>query len=45
MSGSIGIAMYPKDGTSFVELYERGDKALYNAKRNGKSQVVFYNEH
>ncbi|MEG0094140.1 MAG: diguanylate cyclase [Erysipelotrichaceae bacterium] len=45
ISGSIGIAMYPKDGTSFVELYERGDKALYNAKRNGKSQVVFYNEH
>ncbi|PBH18371.1 diguanylate cyclase, partial [Clostridioides difficile] len=26
---SIGIAIYPKDGTTFKEIYARADKALY----------------
>lgn len=41
LSASIGIALIPKDGTSFLELYEKADKALYNAKRSGKNQYSF----
>lgn len=35
-SGSIGIAIFPQDGTDFDALYQGADMALYNAKQNGK---------
>jgi len=41
LSASIGIALIPESGTSFLELYEKADKALYNAKRSGKNQYSF----
>lgn len=41
-SVSIGISAYPFDGTSFIELYNNADKALYYVKRNGKSGFHFY---
>lgn len=41
-SVSVGIASYPFDGTSFTELYNKADKALYYVKRNGKSNFHFY---
>ena len=40
LSGSMGISFYPQDGRKLDELYEKADKALYEAKRNGKAQVV-----
>lgn len=41
LSGSIGIALYPKDGGTVEELYSKADEALYVAKRGGKDQYVF----
>lgn len=41
---SIGIAIYPKDGTTFKEIYTRADKALYQAKNIGKNNYVIYNQ-
>lgn len=34
---SIGIALFPQDGTSADELVRRADRALYDAKRAGRS--------
>jgi diguanylate cyclase (GGDEF)-like protein len=33
MWGSIGVAIYPEDGTSPSELFEHADAAMYRAKR------------
>ena len=41
-SVSIGIAMAPQQGNSFVELYQKADKALYYVKQNGKNGYRFY---
>ena len=40
---SIGVAIYPKDGKTFEELYANVDKALYTAKKNGKKTYALYN--
>lgn len=40
ISVSIGAAVYPKDAGNFEELYKMADKALYEAKKNGKNQLV-----
>ena len=37
VTASVGIAHYPKDGSSFSELYHCADLALYDAKRKGKN--------
>jgi diguanylate cyclase (GGDEF)-like protein len=37
---SIGISCYPEDGATPEELLERADKALYQAKHEGKNRVV-----
>ncbi|MCR0263093.1 diguanylate cyclase [[Clostridium] innocuum] len=39
---SMGIALYPRDGESFQELYECADKALYQAKLHGKNNYHMY---
>ncbi len=39
---SIGIALYPEDGSTPEELITRSDKALYTAKRLGKNRYSFY---
>lgn len=41
LSTSIGISMYPQDGTTLEELYAQADGALYEAKRKGKNRYVF----
>lgn len=42
ITGSLGIAVYPKDGKDFDGLYKKADLALYEAKRRGRNQYVFY---
>ncbi len=41
LSGSVGIAVYPKDGENLNELYAKSDTALYEAKRSGKNKYMF----
>ena len=42
VSGSIGAAMFPEDGRSYLELLDCADSALYEAKRQGKNCFVLY---
>ncbi|MEG0649694.1 MAG: diguanylate cyclase, partial [Oscillospiraceae bacterium] len=42
VSSSIGIALAPKDGCCFDDLYRHADAALYMAKNAGKSRYCFY---
>jgi diguanylate cyclase (GGDEF)-like protein len=37
---TIGIATYPKDGTTVMALLERADTRLYTGKRSGGNRVV-----
>ncbi len=42
ISASIGISVYPKHGSSFEELYNNADKALYATKAKGKNGYTVY---
>lgn len=42
VSGSIGIAIAPEHGSTFQELYEHADEALYVSKRSGKNCCSIY---
>jgi diguanylate cyclase (GGDEF)-like protein/PAS domain S-box-containing protein len=42
VSASIGIAVFPRDGTSAEELLKRSDVAMYQAKKNGRDNHQFY---
>jgi diguanylate cyclase (GGDEF)-like protein/PAS domain S-box-containing protein len=42
ISGSIGIAISPGDGTDAEELLKRADEAMYQAKRQGKNTFHMY---
>jgi diguanylate cyclase (GGDEF)-like protein len=39
---SIGVAFYPGDGDTAEEVLNRADAALYEAKRNGRNQVLLF---
>ncbi|WP_010175695.1 GGDEF domain-containing protein [Bacillus coahuilensis] len=41
---SVGISVFPKNGSTIEELMKQADEALYMAKERGKNQFVFYNE-
>lgn len=42
ISASIGIAIYPANGRTFQELYEKADTALYLSKKKGKDYFSFF---
>src|SRR5437870_9724538 len=44
VSFSIGIAVFPDDGSSPQDLLQRADEALLQAKRTGPAKVVRYQE-
>ncbi len=44
ISGSVGISIFPQNGTTYEELYKNADKALYQAKLSGKNRYVHYSD-
>lgn len=42
ISGSIGIALYPDDGSNFGHLLKNADAAMYRAKDLGRNMFQFY---
>lgn len=43
-SCSVGIAVYPHDGTSFEELLRHADLAMYEAKASGRNTYRFFDD-
>ena len=44
MYASIGISIYPKDGSTAKALIRHADEAMYQAKRAGGHRVCFYQQ-
>jgi len=44
IGASIGISMYPKNGTDDDTLLGKADSAMYLAKRNGGNNCIFYSK-
>lgn len=44
MSASIGVSLYPLDGSDFASLYDYADQALYETKARGKNGYTLYHE-
>ncbi len=43
-TASIGGVVFPRDAKDFQSAYKAADVALYEAKRRGKNQLVFYSK-
>ena len=41
---SMGISRYPEDASSYEELYQKADQALYRVKRSGKNAFSVYDK-
>ncbi|MGD9666254.1 MAG: diguanylate cyclase, partial [Synergistaceae bacterium] len=44
ISCSIGISLYPWDGTTYEKLMQKADLSLYFSKSSGKNQYNFYSD-
>ncbi|WP_042349969.1 sensor domain-containing diguanylate cyclase [Bacillus massiliigorillae] len=44
ISGSVGVAIYPRDGKTFNELFQNADNALYAAKKQGKDCFCIFSQ-
>ncbi len=41
-SGSLGISLFPKDGDNADQLVKNADIAMYEAKKNGRNNFLFF---
>jgi diguanylate cyclase (GGDEF)-like protein/PAS domain S-box-containing protein len=41
-SGSVGVSLYPRDGSNMVELLKHSDTAMYQAKDRGRNNVQIF---
>lgn len=44
ISCSVGISVYPRDGTDYETLVRKADQAMYTSKRYGKNRHYFYSD-
>lgn len=44
ISASIGVSQYPHDTKDSFELKNFADRAMYEAKKNGKNQMIYYSD-
>ncbi len=42
VTASLGISMYPYDGSDLVTLMQKADHALYQVKKRGRAHFLFY---
>ena len=42
VTGSIGVALYPRDGDTASTLLQKADLAMYRAKELGRKTIQFY---
>ena len=45
LGASVGAVLVPDEGTDFLTLYQKADKALYQVKQNGKHGYAIYGNH
>jgi diguanylate cyclase (GGDEF)-like protein/PAS domain S-box-containing protein len=43
-TGSVGVSLYPRDGSTMVELLKHSDTAMYQAKDRGRNNVQMFSE-
>lgn len=43
-TASIGVAIFPQEGSDFESLYKAADQGVYKAKKRGKNQLAFYHD-
>jgi len=44
VGASVGIAIYPQDGTNGADLLKKADSAMYRAKEGGRNRFAYYEE-
>ncbi|OGT89927.1 MAG: hypothetical protein A2286_06350 [Gammaproteobacteria bacterium RIFOXYA12_FULL_61_12] len=42
ISVSIGVALYPNDGSDSITLLRNADTAMYQAKKQGRDKLIYY---
>jgi diguanylate cyclase (GGDEF)-like protein/PAS domain S-box-containing protein len=43
-SGSVGVSLFPRDGSNMVELLKHSDTAMYQAKDRGRNNVQIFSQ-